>query len=312
MYSHLKTALAAALIQDGIVQSSGERRWTHYRLTQSDKHSADFSLAEALSEDRVWELFFKDRITQLASVEKEILNYGATEMINNVIDHSGATNLHVEIWRTAISTTLKLTDNGIGIFQKIASALHLDDLRQSLLELGKEKFTTDPKRHTGEGVFFTSRMFDCFSIRSSDLLFTRTAISDDWFVELASKQLKGTSITMILLHPARRNLESVFARYSSGPEDYRFAKTQVPLRLAAFGDENLLSRSSAKRVLARIERFDEVLLDFKEVDSIGPAFADEIFRVFAREHPKVQLIVINANAQITAMIRRAQSHSQPD
>jgi hypothetical protein len=41
--------------------------------------------------------------------------------------------------------------------------------------------------------------------------------------------------------------------------------------------------ASAKRVLGRGDRFDEVLLDFKGVSSIGPAFADEIIRVFASD-----------------------------
>ena len=38
------------------------------------------------------------------------------------------------------------------------------DKRQALFELSKGKFTTDPSRHSGEGVFFTSRMFDDFEI----------------------------------------------------------------------------------------------------------------------------------------------------
>ena len=35
------------------------------------------------------------------------------------------------------------------------------------------KLTTDPHRHTGEGIFFTSRAFDCFEIRSGELRFSR-------------------------------------------------------------------------------------------------------------------------------------------
>ena len=78
------------------------------------------------------------------------------------------------------------------------------------------------------------------------------------------------------------------------------------LRIGQNG-QMLVSRASAKRVLARVQRFDEVLLDFRQVESIGPAFADEIFRVFAIAHPKVRLIAINANKKVTAMIRRAQA-----
>jgi len=32
--------------------------------------------------------------------------------------------------------------------------------------LAKGKLTTDPKRHSGEGIFFSSRMFDEFDILS--------------------------------------------------------------------------------------------------------------------------------------------------
>ena len=50
-----------------------------------------------------------------------------------------------------------------------------------------------------------------------------------------------------------------------------------------------------------------MLLDFRQIHLIGPAFADEIFRVFANAHPNTKLIYINANEEVTMMIRRAQA-----
>ena len=55
-------------------------------------------------------------------------------------------------------------------------------------------------------------------------------------------------------------------------DDYSFAKTVVPVRLAKIGDENLVSRSQAKRLLQRVDRFRCVVLDFDQVGSIGQAF----------------------------------------
>jgi hypothetical protein len=52
-------------------------------------------------------------------------------------------------------------------------------------------------------------------------------------------------------------------------------------------------------------RFSRKILIYKS--SLWQAFADEIFRVFANAHPKVELVAINANAQVTQMIRRAQA-----
>jgi hypothetical protein len=56
---------------------------------------------------------------------------------------------------------------------------------------------------------------------------------------------------------------------------------------------------------ARFERFKEVFLDFSAVESIGQAFADEIFRVYATRHPEMTLTAVNANRQVSQMIRRA-------
>lgn len=96
-------------------------------------------------------------------------------------------------------------------------------------------------------------------------------------------------------------LEQVFWR--SGSPVKRVALTFGLTRQAV--QQHARRLIGAGRLHGTGERFDEALLDFKGVRSIGPAFADEIFRVFAAAHPNVQLIAINANEQVTAMIRRA-------
>jgi uncharacterized protein (DUF1330 family) len=83
------------------------------------------------------------------------------------------------------------------------------------------------------------------------------------------------------------------------------SKTIVPVRLAKRGDEFLVSRSQAKRLLAGLDKFSVVLLDFERVEAIGQAFADEIFRVFPKWHPEVEIREINAMPRVLAMINRA-------
>ena len=87
--------------------------------------------------------------------------------------------------------------------------------------------------------------------------------------------------------------------------DFDFSKTVVPMRLAQYGDEQLVSRSQAKRLIARFDRFKKVILDFKGVQEIGQAFADELFRVYANEHPDVELIPDNMTDQVQRMWLRA-------
>jgi len=56
--------------------------------------------------------------------------------------------------------------------------------------------------------------------------------------------------------------------------------------------------------LARVDRFQEVLLDFSGVEMIGQAFADQIFRVFRNEHTDIKLVRINTNDDVEKMVHR--------
>ena len=96
-------------------------------------------------------------------------------MCNNAIDHSDGSLIIVSIKKTATTTEMLISDDGYGIFKKIQDAMGLLDERHSVLELSKGKLTTDPERHTGEGIFFTSRMFDLFDILSGGV-FIRTKL----------------------------------------------------------------------------------------------------------------------------------------
>jgi hypothetical protein len=202
---------------------------------------------------------------------------------------------------------IEVQDNGVGIFKKIQQAFNLPDPHDVILELAKGKLTTDPQHHTGEGIFFTSRMFDTFSIYSGSLLFMHTETGDDWLLEDVDAQ-KGTCVLMQISPMSEQTSQQVFDKYTSDDGDYGFTKTNIPVALARYGDESLVSRSQAKRLLARFERFREIILDFKGVSSIGQAFADEVFRVFPKDHPHVHLYPIETNRQVMKMINRAKSH----
>jgi len=82
-----------------------------------------------------------------------------------------------------------------------------------------------------------------------------------------------------------------------------FDKTIVPIHLA--NSSELVSRSQTRRILSGLELFKEVILDFKGVDYIGQAFADEIFRVFTNLNPGTTMLAQNANSEVQSMIDRA-------
>lgn len=293
------------LVDAGYLHKRGTTRPT-YTLGRNRQFTQHYPRA-GLAEDIVWFEHLSPLLRDLPRNVLEIAHHGVTEMVNNAIDHSEAGQVTVHMDLRDGRLLLVVADDGVGIFRKIARALGLPDERLALLELSKGKFTTDPRRHSGEGVFFTSRMFDSYQIASGGLVFAHDDGRDkDVLFDVDDRSPEGTMVFMAIDTASPRTAKGVFDKYSSGPDDYDFAKTVVPVRLAQAGDENLISRSQAKRLMQRVDQFRHVMLDFSGVSGIGQAFADEIFRVFAQAHPEVELVPVHAVPEVQQMIRRAE------
>ena len=293
------------LIRDGLVEAEGSTRARVYRL-KTLAEADHVHPREGLQEDVVWREGFAPLVMDLPENVRDIWHYGATEMINNAIDHSGASEVRVGLKRNPLFTDVSVADNGEGIFLKIQRALQLHDPREAILELAKGKLTTAPDRHTGEGIFFTCRMMDIFEIWSGNLRFSHQPRAQDGIAQ-GDSETPGTRVTMRLANDSPRTMKAVFDDFAD-PAEFTFDKTVVPLRLAQHEGEKLVSRSQAKRVAHRFEKFKQVVLDFEGVTQIGQAFADELFRVFALEHPQVRLTPVNASPEVGQMISRVLSN----
>ncbi len=302
----------SALVKAGQIEATGQTRRKRYALKLTRFETA-LSLADNRHEDQVWRTYVEPHLAGLPENVMRVCQYGFTEMFNNAIDHSEGKTAVVKTDRTARSVSLIVSDDGIGIFEKIKSSFGLEDYRHAILELAKGKLSTDPKHHSGEGIFFASRVFDEFAIAANRYLFFHSnRFEGDWLIEDEKIASDGTMITMKIAVDSPRTLEEVFDLYANpDTDDYAFSKTHVPLRLAQYGQEQLMSRSQARRVLSRFERFKEVFLDFAGIEAIGQAFADEIFRVYALDHPELKLVAANANEQVNHMIHRALAAAKP-
>lgn len=299
------------LTEEKALTETGKTRSRTYKLCPLLEWRQTYKITPELAEDVVWTNDVRPVLGQLPDNAMNIWHYGFTEMFNNAIDHSGSPDIYVHIRKTAADTEMLVMDEGVGIFKKIQMALGLLDERHAIFELHKGKLTTDPKNHTGEGIFFTSRMFDSFDILSGGVFFTHEfGKPEDWILERDRFSI-GTTVWMKIHNHTARTTNRIFDQYSTG-DDYGFNKTVVPVNLAKYGNDQLISRSQAKRLLARVELFKKVVFDFKDVETIGQAFSDEIFRVFAQRHPEIELIPINANSQVKRMIERARGGSLPD
>ncbi len=290
------------LIADKLIAHDGARKGRRYKLI-SKEYDFTYEILPGISESNIWDQDIAALMPTKQNV-RNIWSYGFTEMFNNAIDHSGGRYINVKILVNPIDTTMFIYDNGIGIFRNIKNKCGLLNEREAILELSKGKLTTDKKRHSGEGVFFTSRAFDGFYIFSYGIGFSHNR-DIDILAEDNIGDCPGTCVVMRIANNSDKILSDVFDSFSG--DDYGFDKTIIPIELARYGDDNLVSRSQAKRVLMRANLFKSMVLDFENVPQIGQAFADEIFRVFVNEHPEIKLGYINANPDVEKMIKRAQS-----
>jgi len=294
------------LVKEGLVSEKGKTKAKRYRLAQPKKLKFTMPVTPDLEEDRVFRERVKPFLGKLKPNVMDICAYGFTEMFNNVIEHSSSKDVVVSAEFKNDRIEIAIHDWGVGIFNKIQKDFNLENPRHAILELAKGKLTSDSSKHTGEGIYFTSRMFDSFFIFSGSLAFGGSE-SDGLLIE-KKDPIAGTSITLQISSQSSRKIEDVFDKFAADKDDYGFTKTRFSVILAQFEGETLISRSQAKRLLTRFDKFKEVVLDFKGIETIGQPFADEVFRVFNINHPDIKLEWFNTTDQVEKMIKRALAH----
>ncbi len=295
------------LLRQGEVIKTGKTRGASYYLNSSLQKKLFFTIKTGLEEHQVWMDYFHKAFSILPENVYSICNYAFGEMFNNAIDHSQGTEIVVlsEIDKELLK--LSIHDDGIGIFKKVQDAFGLESERASILELTKGKLTTDPDHHTGEGIFFTSRAVDEFSIVSSRLTYIKNNLEDDWFIETPDHSIKGTGIFLEIRLNSNKRLEDIFHQYSTldqGEGIRKFDKTHIIVHLSKLEQDRYVSRSQAKRILTGLEKFSHIVMDFRDIKTVGQGFVDEVFRIFQKKHPNIKIENTNTNEDVHFMIER--------
>lgn len=233
------------------------------------------------------------------------------EMMNNAIEHANAEHISCYVKKDALYTEISITDDGIGIFENIRAYLEKEcgysaDIQDAILELYKGKLTTQSEAHSGEGIFFVSKVLREFAIWSGQSVFTAGRCTEEKLIQshliLYYTSLKsiGTMVVMKLENDTTHTLKEVFDMFA--PIEEGFVKTVIPLKkVCPYGEP--IARSQARRVVYRLEQFKQVEFDCSGIDFMGQGFADEVFRVFQNKYPDIQLEVTNANETVLGMIR---------
>ena len=292
-----------AAVAGGILECHGRGRAARYRLRRI-RHR--YRLA-GLAEDRVWRRVADEiaNVRAFSGEEKTSLQYAATEVMNNAIEHSRGRSLDVTVaFETSTTTVMTVRDDGVGVFRRVCEDFGFPSPHEAIIQLEKGKLTSDPSQHSGEGLFFSSKAVTRFRLESQGVAWIVDNLVRDSAVG-PSQVRRGTQVVLAVVRGHTPRLEEVFRTYTD-PDTLRFTRTRTTIRLGMLGS-SLVSRSEARRVTARLTDFRAAVLDFSGVEVVGQGFCDEIFRVFARRHPEVALEPVGMNDAVAFMVARARA-----
>jgi anti-sigma regulatory factor (Ser/Thr protein kinase) len=271
---------------------------------------------EGLDEHRPWRRDFAPCF-ELPAAVRHMAQHGFTELLNNAIEHSGGATVTVSMRQTPLQLQLLVADDGCGLFTRIAECFAIDEPDLAMLELGKGKLTTAPDHHSGHGLFFSAQLADVIDIQANGVGYQRRAWEPgQWHAARgrtgATATRNGTAVYMAIQLQTDRTLEAVLQAHSASGRGYDFSRTRVPLALlcgrpAGPADAALLSRAEARRATQRLARFTQADIDFSGISHLGHGFADELFRVFPRQHPQLELNPVGMAPAVAAMVESVRS-----
>ena len=313
--------LLSSLVDENVLIKIGSTRSAFYtteEFLQKNTKLAPNSYSKILTnknleEHRIFSDLEKQFLPVLKISEnvKSIFEYAFSEMLNNAIEHSTSNKIKIFVSLNNDILTFIVDDFGVGAFRNIMQKKNLSSEIEAIQDLLKGKITTAPKLHSGEGIFFTSKVGDEFVLDSYGYQFIANNIIKDIFIKQVKGQKQGTKVTFRININDRHHLNDVFKKYTNIGEDsdYGFDKTEIRVRLYIMGGVHI-SRSQARRVLSGLEKFKVVVMDYDKVPTVGQAFADEIYRVFKNKKPDIEIQDINMNEAVKFMVERAKNEAK--
>jgi len=314
------SSLIADLVADGKLIKLGSTRKAFYVSPEyAQEHQEIFPIRyqaafanSALEEHKVLDQIEQafPRLKDLPENIRSIFTYAFSEMLNNAIEHSTSVRIGIEVAIQGGVLSFVVRDSGIGVFRNVKKKRKLKSEFEAIQDLMKGKTTTMPKSHSGEGIFFTSKVGDLFVLDSFGRQLIVNNKIPDIFVDKTKKIKFGTKVVFRIDISSQRHLDELFRQYTSQikDSDYGFDKTMIQVKLYTLGGVHI-SRSQARRVLAGLEKFKVIVFDFNKVPLVGQAFADEIFRVFHKKHPKIKLETANMNEGVSFMVERSKNYN---
>src|SRR3989344_3286604 len=155
------------------------------------------------------------RIFKLNEHIRNIFTYAFSEMFNNAIEHSQSKAIQVDVGVEGKRLFFSVRDWGIGVFRNIMHERKLRSEIEAVQDLLKGKVTTQPRAHSGEGIFFTSKAADLFVLNSYGHRLTINNQQNDVGIRRNHKGTRGTQVYFAIALDTDKHLNDVFKRYTN-------------------------------------------------------------------------------------------------
>ena len=166
------SAVISELVKKGILVKFGSTSGATYALpenaTELGNSISKHLLRKDLKEHEVLDSINHQApfLIQLDESVRSIFDYAFSEILNNAIEHSESTFVDVRVGADEKTLWFEISDNGIGVFNNVMGKRGLSNEFEAMQDLLKGKATTHPHAHSGEGIFFTSKVADIFILDS--------------------------------------------------------------------------------------------------------------------------------------------------
>jgi len=288
------------LIIENRVVAHGKTRDRYYELRPIVNYSRSINIQDSFNLKKILREQVIPNLSNFSLNIREICEFSLFALFYNILYHAKATRLYYKIYVTQHNIHLIVSDNGIGIFSSIADALNYNPIQVAVVEIAKGNVTSDPERYSGDDLMAVTHMFDKIEISSSGVALIYNNAIKEWKMQ-KSKQTNGTRIQLEISTNSRRTCQDVFKNLFTKKKGI----AHVPVKLATLKDEQLNTREQAHNLLHNLRELNQIKFDFKNIEVIGPAFADELVRRTKKKNQTIDISWVNSSELVDTLMSRA-------
>lgn len=202
-----------ALVEAGVIEQAGHTRSREYRLLRTSLLNREVRVTPVLDPERFWDDHIAPVLADDRVAVRDLCRGAFGELVRNVIEHARASWINVELNTTARHIDIAITDDGRGIFSRVAERIGGAGPRETAL-LWARHANAMSVDFPGSRLSLLGRNFESFTIASSGVAISFDSARDEWSTSDQPGHTAGTRVSLRMLRarvsrPGARGEESL-------------------------------------------------------------------------------------------------------